>query len=198
MAIRIAFEKQELTPKYGFDLGTPRTYYTRPMSPPWSKPLEVDRLADSGAELDCAVPLAELPGLSALRAGLGGTVQAHARFAREQGTAAVELRLTGSASLECQRCLRPLELSLESVTRIALISSETDAGRVPEDLEPVLAAGGRISMGELITEELLLSLPIVPLHAGEACASAAPPAEQAAATGETHRPFAGLGELLKR
>ena len=38
---------------------------------------------------------------------------------------------------------------------------------MPEELEPVLRPEGRISVGELVTEELLLSLPIVPLHAGE-------------------------------
>ena len=179
-----------------FDLGTPRTYYTRPMSPPWSKPLEVDRLADGAAVVDCEVPLAELPGLRALRGGVTGSVQAHARFGREQGLAIAGLSLKGRATLECQRCLQPLEVPLDAQARIALLASEADAGKVPDDLEPVLAANGRTSMGEIITEELLLTLPIVPLHADERCASSAQPA--AAPASETHRPFAGLGELMKR
>jgi len=166
------------------------------MSPPWSKPLEVDRLADDGADLVNAVPLAELPGLRALRGGVTGSVQAHARFGRERGLAVAELTLKGRATLECQRCLQPLEVPLDAKARIALLASQADAGSVPEDLEPVLAAGGRTSMGELITEELLLTLPIVPLHAEERCASTAQPA--AAPASETHRPFAGLGELMKR
>ena len=36
-----------------------------------------------------------------------------------------------------------------------------------EDLEPVLASGGHISMEQLLAEELLLALPIVALHAEE-------------------------------
>jgi uncharacterized protein len=166
------------------------------MSPPWSKPLEVDRLADGGAEVDCAVPLAELPGLRALQGGVAGQVEAHARFGREQDLAVAELTLKGRATLECQRCLQPLEIPLDAKARIALLAAEAEVGRVPEDLEPVLATGGRISMGELITEELLLTLPIVPLHADEGCASRAHPA--AAPASETHRPFAGLSELMKR
>ena len=61
----------------------------------------------------------------------------------------------------------------------------------------MLAEGGHISIGQLITEELLLMLPIVPLHeGGSACASAPVTMDEKGA--DTHRPFAGLGELLKR
>ena len=165
---------------------------------PWSEPLEVDRLADGGADVDFAVPLAELAGLRSLRAGVGGSLQGHARFAREQGMPVADLAFSGTVSLQCQRCLQPMERPLERVSRIALIASEDEAGRVPVEREPVLAPGGRISIGELLTEELLLLLPIVPLHEERECASELAPAERAAAGGETHRPFANLADLLKR
>jgi uncharacterized protein len=165
---------------------------------PWSEPLEVDPLADGGADLDFAVPLGELAGLRSLRAGVGGSVQGHAQFAREQGTPVADLAFSGTVALQCQRCLQPLERSLERVSRIALIASENEASRVPLEREPVLAAGGRISIGELLTEELLLLLPIVPLHEESECASKAAAAERLAAGRETHRPFANLADLLKR
>jgi uncharacterized protein len=183
--------------KRGFDLGEPATYYTRPMSPPWSKPLDIDRLSCGGADVDFAVPLAELSGLRSLRGGVAGTVRGHVHFAREQGVAVAELVLQGTATLECQRCMKPMEWALDSAARIALIATEAQAGELPPDLEPLLAEGGRISIARLITEELLLTLPIVPLHEGETpCASA--PAAAAERGGETHRPFARLAELLKR
>jgi uncharacterized protein len=159
----------------------------------------VERLADGGADVDFAVPLAELSGLRSVRAGVGGSVQAHAHFSRAQGVAVAELSLRGSATLECQRCMQPMEVPVETVTRLALIASEAEAGRAPGDFEPVLAAGGRISIGELVTEELLLTLPIVPLHEhGTACASAPAAPQLERHGGETHKPFARLGELLKR
>jgi uncharacterized protein len=163
---------------------------------PWSELLEVDRLADGGADIDFAVPLAELAGLRSPRAGVGGGVHGHAHFAREQGMPVADLAFSGTVSLQCQRCLQPMERSLERVSRIALIASESEAGRVPPEREPVLAAGGRISIGELLTEELLLLLPIVPLHEERECEPAA--AERLASGGETHRPFASLADLLKR
>jgi uncharacterized protein len=166
---------------------------------PWSRPLEVDRLADSQAEVEFSGDIAELPGLRSVRAGAAGSVRGRARFSRQQGLAVAELSLEGCATLECQRCLQPMELPLEGSTRIAFIASESESARVPPELEPVLAPAGRTSIGELVAEELLLMLPIVPLHPrGARCARARQAAPAAAQRGETQRPFAGLAELLKR
>ncbi len=167
------------------------------MSEPWSRPLEVDRLADGGAEVDFAVPLAQLPGLAAK--GVAGSVAGRARFARAQGLPVAELAVRGAATLECQRCMQPMSVPIDTIVKVALIAAEADGARVPAELEPVLAPGGRISIGELITEELLLTLPIVALHGeGEPCA--APPAGIATAERgqDTHKPFARLADLLKR
>jgi uncharacterized protein len=192
--VGIVFEKQWLSPKSGFDLGGLDTYYTRPMSEPWSRPLDIDRLADGGAEVEFTIALSEL----ALPAGASGSVGGRVRFKRQQGLAVAELSMRGEATLECQRCLRPLRVPIDAVVEVALVGSEADAARVPAELEPVLAPGSRISIGQLVTEELLLTLPIVPLHAGsESCAPA--PAESAPPqrAEETHKPFARLAELLK-
>jgi uncharacterized protein len=167
------------------------------MSSPWSSPLEVDRLADGGAEVDFAIPLAELPGLRPERPDVGGRVAGRVHFRRERGLALAELTLQGHAQLQCQRCMQPLQLALQAQARVALVHSPDEAARVPEDLEPVLASGGRISVADLVTEELLLSLPLVPRHevAAECAVAAAQPEEGAT---ETHRPFAQLADLLKR
>lgn len=152
----------------------------------------MDRLADGGAEVDFAVPLAELPGL----AGVAGSAAGRARFARAQGLAVAELTVRGAATLECQRCMQPMSVPIDTVVKVALIGSEADVARVPAELEPVLAPGGRISIGELITEELLLTLPIVALHGeGEPCAAQLTAPAQAQ---DTHKPFARLADLLKR
>jgi uncharacterized protein len=166
------------------------------MSEPWSRPLEVDRLADGGAEVDFAVPLAELPGVAA---GVAGRVAGRARFARTRGLPVAELTVRGAATLECQRCMQPMSVPIDTTVKVALVASEADVARVPPELEPMLAPEGRISIAELITEELLLTLPIVALHReGEPCA--ARPAETAAGAQaqDTHKPFARLADLLRR
>jgi uncharacterized protein len=170
------------------------------MSPPWSQPLDADRLARGEAEIDFDVPLAELPRLKARIPGIGGSVRGAVRFGRQSEFAVAELSLTGKARLQCQRCMQAMELPIESTTHVALILAEADAAEVPEELEPVLARSGSISVGELIEEELLLALPIVPLHEEvRDCAvpPAAPLVAEDAAEPVTQRPFEGLAELLK-
>ena len=179
---------------------TGATYYTRPMSPPWSQPLDVDRLARGEAEIDFDVPLAELSRLKARMPGIGGSVRGAVRFGRQSDFAVAELSLAGKATLQCQRCMQAMELPLESTTHVALIFAEADAAEVPAELEPVLARSGSISAGELVEEELLLALPIVPLHEElRECAvpPAAPLVSAAAPEHVTQRPFAGLAELLR-
>ncbi len=72
---------------------------------------------------------------------------------------------------------------------------------MPDDLEPVLAEDDRLRLRDLVEEELLLSLPIVPLHADPKDCEAGVKRvldEESAATPTTQRPFERLGELLKR
>jgi uncharacterized protein len=170
------------------------------MSPPWSQPLDVDRLSRGEAEIDFDVPLAELSRLRSRIPGIGGSVRGGARFGRRSGFAVAELSLAGKVALQCQRCMQPMEWVLDSTTEVALIFAEADAADVPEDLEPVLARSGTISAGELVEEELLLALPIVPLHEElRDCAlpATAPLVADEAPEHVTQRPFAGLGELLR-
>jgi uncharacterized protein len=169
------------------------------MSPPWSNLVDIDRLADSRAEMDFAVPLEGLKMLCERYEGLRGSVAGTVRFERVAGIPVAELRMKGAAQLVCQRCLGPLELPLDAHARVGLIASEADINRVPDDLEPVLAPEGRTRLAALVEEELLLSLPIVPQHVGGEClppAEASP--EPAAAEPPSQRPFVQLGELLNR
>lgn len=181
-----------------FDLERPATYYTRPMSSPWSKALDVDRLADGGARVDFAGPLAELAGLREARGAVAGSAHGVLRFVRERGLATAELVLEGVALLECQRCLQAFEYPFESTARIAFVGSEAQAGAVPAEFEPVLAEAARIGVGELVAQELLLALPIVPQHPHERGCHAGTAAGEQPIEGGTHRPLAGLGELLGR
>ncbi len=79
------------------------------MSPPWSKPLDIDRLADGEADVDFAVPLAELPRLRSQIAGVSGEVRGRVHFTRECGLAVADLTLSGAATVTCQRCLQPMD-----------------------------------------------------------------------------------------
>ena len=179
----------------GFDLDRPDTYYTRPMSEAWTKPCDVGALADEQADLELAIPLAELSRVRERLGALEGTISGRVHFGREGEFAVAALEVSGSVPLVCQRCLKLMPWKIDGRATVALIAADSQADRVPEHLEPVLAAGGRISLRELFEEELLLDLPIVALHSDERDCKPAASADQESAV---QRPFERLGELLKR
>jgi uncharacterized protein len=67
--------------------------------------------------------------------------------------------------LECQRCLQPMAHALEVDGRFRFVAGEDEAARLDEESEEdVLALPRALSLDELIEDELILALPIVPVH----------------------------------
>ena len=177
----------------GFDLVRLDTYDTRPMSEGWSKLLDIGPLADGRAEIDFSIPLKEFPRVLPVLAAPDGTARGRVIFGREGRLAVAEVAVAVQVALLCQRCLSPLNWPVDSTGRAALVATAAEAERVPETLETVLAPEHRISIRDLVEEELLLALPLVPRHENDECAGAS-----AGTSEETHRPFGPLSELLKR
>ena len=180
------------------------TYHTRPMLE-WSQLREVARLSDGQVDIDFAIPLTEFPRLPPQPAGTGETMRGRAQFRREGGFAVAALDVDGTVQLVCQRCLRPMRQPVVGHAKIALVASEVEADRVPPEFEPVHAPVGRIRLRDLVEEEVLLGLPIVPLHADPRECTLATQVEiasvaetEADAAMSMQKPFERLGELLKR
>ena len=172
------------------------------MSQGWSKLLDVGPLADGREEFNFSIPLTEFPRVLPQLVNPVGTATGRVSFSREGTLPVADVQVRASAQLTCQRCLKPVAWEVDSSGRAALVATAAEAERVPEWLETVLAADNRISIRDLVEEELLLSLPLVPRHAALECAGDAAAAgaavPEAGEPAETHRPFAQLSELFKR
>ena len=122
---------------------------------------------------------------------------------REQRRAEPQLWLqteaTGTVQLTCQRCLKPVEESLQISRWFRFVGSEDEAVSLDADSEDdVLALTRHLDAQELIEDELLLALPLVPRH--EICPDPLPaPAEDLVEEGEEEderpNPFAKLAAL---
>ncbi|HTB67104.1 MAG TPA: YceD family protein [Steroidobacteraceae bacterium] len=163
------------------------------MSEGWSKLLDIGLLADERADIDFAIPLKEFPRVLPLLAAPDGEARGRVDFSREDRVAVAAVTVAADVQLQCQRCLSPLKWRVDSSGRAALVATHAEAARVPETLETVLAPEHRISLRDLVEEELLLALPLVPRHENDECAG-----DRAGAHSETHRPFGQLSELFKR
>jgi uncharacterized protein len=143
--------------------------------------------------------------------GLPGTrVAAQLRFGAFEGRTTVDVRVEGTAVLECQRCLQPCEIAVDESALVAIVRAETD--EVPGGYEPFVGMPEQLSLSALVEEQVLLALPLVPAHeAGTAeCLSSeaevvplAPAAvietvAAEAAVEKKQTPFANLRELLEK
>jgi uncharacterized protein len=180
-----------------FDLPGGPTYHTRPMSQDWSRRRDIDLLADEHARVDFDIPLAEFPRLRPQLAQAAGSADGRIGFERVQGACVAEIAVSARVSLTCQRCLGPVDYPLRCASRVAMVGDGVEADRAPAGLETILAPERRISVRELVEEELLLALPIVPLHEDADCARAPGVPSGGRVTGG-QRPFERLDELLKR
>lgn len=138
--------------------------------------LDVAAFASEQATLAGDVPLSALPRLAqdALPAAPGHAVSRVTWSAQgEQRLVAgaeleVRLRLQAGTSLQlqCQRCLQPMTVVLDIRPCLRFVQGEARAEQLDEDSEDdVLALGPPLDLQELIEDELILALPLVPRHA---------------------------------
>lgn len=170
--------------------------------------LDVAAFAKEGAQLEGDWPLAELARLAEsaaieappddqepvrwrargeVRSGRGGPAQVWLHVAAEARIA-----------LQCQRCLLPIPVALAAQRSFQFVAGEDAAAALDADSEDdVLALTRALDLQELVEDELLLSLPLVPRH--ERCT---PPPTVAGAENhaleEQPHPFAALAALKGR
>jgi uncharacterized protein len=174
------------------------------MSLGWSRRAPVETLVGTETVVEFTIPLRELPRVSHELSSNDGEVRGRARFVRQLGVAVAELRVVAQPEMICQRCMQPMQVSIDDETHVALVMDYAAADRVPEGLEVFLVEGDSVSVRDLVDEEVLLALPHVPRHAeGTECASSVvempgDEAESEAPNPDVQKPFAQLGELLKR
>ena len=96
-------------------------------------------------------------------------------------------------SLECQRCLNPVDVPLKIVRNFLFVHGEDAAAQLDADTEDdVLAITRALDLRELIEDELLLAMPIVPRH--DVCPDPLAAADDALLE-EKPNPFAALASL---
>lgn len=171
--------------------------------------LDVAALAEQGASLHGSWPLSSLKRLAASahaealpKASDEVTWSARGeRRARVGAPAEIWLHLQASAcvELECQRCLAPVAAALQVDQPLRFVPGEDQAAALDAESEyDVLALSRWVDLRELVEDELLLALPLVPRH--EVCPQPLPLGSEAVLPeGEAERPnpFAVLQELKK-
>ena len=173
------------------------------------------RLAEMGQVLKGQVALADMPRLAAALGIPGlpgqiaqpltqGEVDADLVFGVDgQGIRYVRGRLRAELNVMCQRCLQPMILPLQVNISLGIAQTLDAAERLPDGYEPLmvpLVNGQSHLLAAIIEDELLLALPVAPMHAVQCLprkdALVEVVAEALPSAGKK-RPFAELAQLQK-
>ena len=104
-------------------------------------------------------------------------------------------RLTGTVTLQCQRCLEAMAIDLDIRPHLGLCTSEAEVERLPDELEPLLAGDAPLNIREVVEDEILLALPIVARHA-RPCGQVPVTEADDPADEDARRPFSDLRKML--
>ena len=110
----------------------------------------------------------------------------------------LHLDATARLPLVCQRCLAPVDVPLSVRRSFRFVADEaTAAAEDDEAEEDLLALSRSFDLLELVEDELLMELPVAPMHdvCPEPVKMSAADEDFDAAGGEREHPFAVLGRL---
>lgn len=108
----------------------------------------------------------------------------------DRGHDALELRVNGTLAVICQRCLEPMRIAIDSSRRI-IFAANADAleGQYEADDSDVVDLEDEVDVAAMIEDEVLLSLPLAPMHEAGACQPSDAPL-----TAQAPSPFAALAQ----
>jgi uncharacterized protein len=151
-------------------------------------------------QFEGTLPLASLPRLGGMLRDVGSDL-GEARFSLGFDRDAlqvpyVQLQVEAALPLECQRSLQRFLHPVRVVQRLGLIRNEAEEAGLPEGYEPLLVpADGMLRPAELVEDELILAVPVVPVMPGTDAMERDWPAQEDEQRQAS--PFAALAGLKK-
>lgn len=128
-----------------------------------AKLLDLRRISSQGDEMAGEVETAAMGRLRELLISLSPTAQVKLHWQPDRGIVRVDGEIRATAEIECQRCLGPMPLALVAQVHAGTAQSEALITRVDPTLDPVLVEDERLNLPAWVEDELLLSLPMIPM-----------------------------------
>lgn len=156
--------------------------------PDWVDPVKT---ASSERAFEGTVPLARLKRLVDLLADPEGEAEFLLAFSFDgQRQVRVDVRVAARVWLTCQRTLERFRTEISGESTVGIAFSERDAEAMPEDYEPLFCEDSRLRLMDLVEEELILAVPLVPRKP-----DTEPVRPEAGEPAERPHPFAELAAL---
>jgi uncharacterized protein len=137
----------------------------------WSSVIDPIHLADKGARLNGEFSIKGLARLIEMCRDEDGSVQLDLQFERgpSDGLRTMRGAIAASVNVTCQRCMNGMTINVKVLPRLFLLH--------PGERDDLSESGNAlvverpIPLGTLIEDELLLAMPMIPMHSFEDCPS---------------------------
>jgi uncharacterized protein len=130
--------------------------------------LDLPATAEAGRMLQGCMPLARLERVLPALESSEGELHVVLELGKDPGGIRyLAGTIKGEIIMQCQRCLGPMRLPLDLKFRLGLVHEATAAGSLPDYYEPLLITGEPASIADIVSDEVLLALPLVPLHVND-------------------------------
>ncbi len=159
--------------------------------------VDVARQVQAHRIYEGVLPLAEMQRLRGSLASDEGEVRYRAEFGKDPlGIQFLALGAEAGLAMVCQRTLEVFVHEVSIAQRLGLIADPADEASLPAGYEPLLVPDGDLSIADVIEDELILALPVVPLKPGAPLVWNDPAGSDPAHEPATN-PFSVLGSLKK-
>lgn len=129
-------------------------------------PVLIDPLsfAERGKRLLGKIKINELSRLSDILLDSSGEIEIDFSFDKEGRVPVIVGEIKANLIAECQSCLKQVVLPVDKHFKLGMVLSDEQADRLAGDCEPLFLQDEKISLNELVEDELLLALPDFPKH----------------------------------
>jgi uncharacterized protein len=135
-------------------------------------PTKVDpfRFADQAIRLEGVLLIKDLHRLHDSLLSTEGEVNVRVQFGvDEQKIHYMRGHYTTQLVLQCKRCMEQYVQNVTGEVRSGFVQTEEEADQLPDYYDPVVVSAGVLAIADVIEDELIIGLPIVPMHAAKDC-----------------------------
>lgn len=163
---------------------------------------QVAESAAQGASVSARVRPAELPRLAQIVAARvdvpAGPLAVTVGFGvGPENYPVLRVQVGGALNLVCQRCLSPVEYSIDLDERLTVVPTEAATADLADPFDSVVTEQGELQLRVAVEDEILAALPLAPLHADVAqCSLRTGARTDVGEAQRPNRPFADLTSLM--
>lgn len=164
-------------------------------------PQKVDpfRFAENEIHLEGQMLVSHMDRLRASLCNDTGEIQVSILFdVDEQDIHYMRGQYSAHLMLQCQRCMEPFAYHIAGDFLSGIVHTEEEADQLPKGYDPVIVKEGMLAIQDVIEDELIINLPVVPMHDVKDCKVKLPLSIESAEIAETSKenPFKVI-ELLR-